>query len=88
MGCHSLLQGIFPSQGANLLLLQVSCIAVRFFYHRATIYYLLVNYTISFNLLVYLHARFTDKARGGYRKLSHLQEEASCGSVAQLYLTL
>ena len=49
---------------------------------------MLVNYTISFNLLVYLHAHFTDKAQGGYRKLSHLQEEASCGSVAQSYLTL
>ena len=71
-----LLRGIFPTQGSNLLLLQVSCIAVGFFYHRATIYHLLVNYTISFNLLVYLHAHFTDRAQGGYRKLSHLQEEA------------
>ena len=29
--CHFLLQGIFPTQGSNLSLLQVSCIAGRFF---------------------------------------------------------
>ena len=31
MGCHFLLQGIFPTQGSNLQLLQVSCIVGRFF---------------------------------------------------------
>ena len=31
VGCHSLLQGIFPIQGSNLCLLQVSYIAGGFF---------------------------------------------------------
>ena len=31
VGCHFLLQGIFPTQGSNLHLLQVSCIAGGFF---------------------------------------------------------
>ena len=33
MCCHFLLQGLFPTQGSNLDILSVSCIAGRFFYH-------------------------------------------------------
>ena len=31
VGCHALLQGIFLTQGSNLCLLQISCIAGEFF---------------------------------------------------------
>ena len=41
-----------------------------------SVYNLLINYTISFNLHFCLHAPFTGRAQGGSRKLSHLQEEA------------
>ena len=35
----------------------------------------LLLYTVPYHY-VYLHARFTDREQGGYKKLSHLQEEA------------
>lgn len=41
-----------------------------------SVYNLLINYTISFNLHFCLHAPFTVRAQGGSRKLSQLQEEA------------
>ena len=37
VGCHSLLPGIFPTQGLNLHLLQVSCIDRRILYCQASI---------------------------------------------------
>ena len=36
VGCHFFLQGIFSTQGANLHLLQVSCISRKVLYHWAT----------------------------------------------------
>ena len=33
LGCHLFLQGIFPTQGANLHLLQVSCNGRKVLYH-------------------------------------------------------
>ena len=38
VGCHSLLQGIFPTQGLKLHLLQISCFADRFFTAKSHIH--------------------------------------------------
>jgi len=36
VGCHTLLEGIFPTQGSNLRLLRVSCVSGQVLYTRAT----------------------------------------------------
>ena len=99
VGCHFLLQEIFPTQVLNQHLLQVSHIAGEFFTPELSIYYKLINWCIfsgAFTLLIWLTSKTKQTQHNmlnfGHKQSNHKERpEAvsySLWPLCEIYLSL